>query len=166
MARSSRLAVQRRVGPDEVRHVGDVHAQPPVAVVEPLQRDRVVEVAGVDRVDRDDRLAGQVEPAVADRFVELLGLLAGLFEGVVGELVGQVELADDRQRVDARLAPRPEHLGDHAFAVVDVRGEADHLDDDLVVGLGALGARDRRRRSAGRRACRRPARRPRRADSK
>ena len=29
--------------------------------------------------------------------------------------VGQVELADDRQRVDARLAPRAEHLGDHAL---------------------------------------------------
>ena len=42
-----------------------------------LERDRVVEVAGVDRVDRDDRLAGEIAAAVADRFVELLGLLAG-----------------------------------------------------------------------------------------
>ena len=73
-----RLAVERRLGLHEVRHVGDVHAQQPVAVVVPLQRDRVVEVAGVDRVDRDDRLVGEVVPPAADRFVELLGLLPRL----------------------------------------------------------------------------------------
>ena len=105
--------------------------------VEPLQRNGVVEIAGVDRVDRHDRLAGQVQPA-ADRFVEPLGLLPGLVQGVFGELLGQVELADDRERVDARLALRAEHLDDHAFAVVDRRGEADHLDDHLVVGPGVL----------------------------
>ena len=47
------LAVERRAGPHEVRHVGDVHAQPPVPLGRFLQRDRVVEVAGVDRIDRD-----------------------------------------------------------------------------------------------------------------
>ena len=33
-----------------------------------------------------------------------------------------------------------EHLDDHAFAVADVRREADHLDHDLVVRLHALRA--------------------------
>ena len=56
------------------------------------------------------------------------------------KLVGQVELADDRQRIDARLAARPEHLGDHALAVVQRRREADHLDDHLVVRPGVLRA--------------------------
>ena len=69
-----------------------------------------------------------------------VGLLPGLVQGVVGELLGQVELADDRERIDARLALRPQHLDDHAFAVVHGRGEADHLDDHLVVGPGVLRA--------------------------
>ena len=106
----------------------------------PLQRNRVVEVAGVDRVDRDDRLVGEVAAAAADRFVELLGLLARLVERVLGELAGQVELVDDRHRVDARLAARAEHFDDHAFAVADVRRKADHLDDDFVVRPHALRA--------------------------
>ena len=65
---------------------------------------------------------------------------SGLVERVFGEMVGQVELADDRERIDARLAARAEHFGDHALAVVQRRGEADHLDDHFVVGLGVLRA--------------------------
>ena len=79
--------------------------------------------------------------AVADRFVERFGLPAGFVQGIFGELVGQVELADDRERVDARLSARAEHFGDHALAVVQRRGEADHLDDHFVVGPGVLCAR-------------------------
>ena len=59
--------VQRRAGFDEVRHVRDVHAEFPVAVVELLQADRVVVVLGVRRIDRDDRLVGQIETSM--RFV-------------------------------------------------------------------------------------------------
>ena len=64
----------------------------------------------------------------------LSACLRAFVERVVGELARQVELVDDRHRVDARLAARAEHFDDHAFAVADVRREADHLDDDLVVG--------------------------------
>ena len=39
------------------------------------------------------------------------------------------------------LAVRPEHFGDDRFAAIFRRGEAQHLDDDLVVRLGPLGAR-------------------------
>ena len=133
------LAVQRRPRADEVRNVGNVDAQPPMPVVELYQRNGVVEIAGVDRINRDDRLAGQVE-AVADRLVEAVGLLPGLVQGVLGELFGQAELADDGKRIDARLALRPQDLDDHALAVMDGRGKADHLDDHLVVGPGVLRA--------------------------
>ena len=104
-----------------------------------LERDGVVEIAGVDRVDRDDR-EGSVRsrrPRPIDSS-NLLGLLAGVGEHIVGELARQVELVDDRHRVDARLAARAEHFDDHAFAVADVRREADHFDDDFVVGLHAF----------------------------
>ena len=55
-------------------------------------------------------------------------------------MLGQVELADDRERIDARSAVRAEHFGNHAFAVADRRGKADHLEDHFVVGPGGLGA--------------------------
>ena len=103
------------------------------------QRHGVVEVAGVGRVDGDDQVAGEVLAAVEVVFVEGGGGVAGLLQGVLGKLVGQAEGADDRQRIDARLAARPEHLGDDAFAAVLRRREAQHLEDDLVVGPGALG---------------------------
>ena len=71
------LAVQGGPRADEVRNVGDVDAQPPMPVVELFQRDGVVIVAGIDGIDRDDRLAGQIE-AIADRFVEAVGLAPGI----------------------------------------------------------------------------------------
>ena len=111
-----------------------------MAVIQSLQRDGVVEIPRVGRVDRHDRLAGEIR-AAADRFVELAGL-AVCFVGRVGrKAVGQVELADDRKRVDARRTPRAEHFGDHALAVVKRRGETDHLDDHFIVRLGVLGPR-------------------------
>ncbi len=134
------LAVQGRPRADEVRNVGDVYAQPPMAVVELLQGNGIVEIAGVDRIDGDDRLAGQIEPAF-DRLVEAVRLLPGLFQSVCGEFLGQVELADDRERIDARRALRPQDLDDHPFAVVYGRGEADHFHDHFVVGPGVLGSR-------------------------
>ena len=99
----------------------------------------VVEIAGVDGVDRDDGFGGEIEAAVS-RFVELLGLLAGVLLHVVGEIAGQIEFVDDRHGVDAGLAAGAEDFDDHAFAVVNVRREADHFDDDFVVGPGAFRA--------------------------
>ena len=131
------LAVQRRPRADEVRHVGDMHPQTPISAVELLQRDRVVEIPRVHRIDRDNRLGGEIR-AVADRFVERFGLPAGFGQGVFRKLVGQVHLADDRERVDARLSARAEHFGNHALAVVKRRREADHLDHDFIVGPAFL----------------------------
>src|SRR5262249_30669607 len=59
-------------------------------------------------------------------------------DGVLWKRAGQTEGADDRQRIDAGLAARPEDLRDDALAAVLRRGEAQHLDDDLVVGAGPL----------------------------
>ena len=85
-----------------------------------FERDGVVEIAGVDRVDRDDRLGRQVAAALADRLVELLGLGAGIVERIVVEFARQIELVDDRHRVDARLAAPAQNVDDHAFAVAAV----------------------------------------------
>ncbi len=73
--------------------------------------------------------------------MELPGLLAGLHQGLVVELVGDAEGADDRERVDARRAARPEDLGENPLALVLRAGVTDDLDGDLVAWFGPLGAR-------------------------
>ena len=49
-----RLAIERAALLHVVRHVGDVDAQPVVTVRQPLDRNRVVEIARVLAVDGDD----------------------------------------------------------------------------------------------------------------
>ena len=137
-----RASTSRRAsGRHEMRDVGDVHAQPPAPVVRCGQRNGVVEVAGIDRVDGDDRLAGEIEAAPEMRLIELLGLLAGLFQHFVGKLVAETELVDDRQRVDARAPRLPEDLREDRFARSEVRRKSQHFDHDFVVGPGSLRSR-------------------------
>ena len=136
-----RFAVQRAAGRGEVAHVRDVYAQKPMLRFRVLgQRHRVVEVARVHRVDGDGQVGREVLAVGEVRFIERRGGGAGLLQSVVGELVGQVELADDRQRIHAGLAARAEDFSDDAFAAALRAGETQHLEHDFVFGLGALGA--------------------------
>ena len=128
-----------------------------------FQRNRVVEVAGVDRVDRDrsSRGSGRVRPRRCCSS-KRVGLAAGLVQGVFGEVVGQVEFADDRQRVDARLATRPEHFGDHPFAFCGGEGKRTISTTTLSSGWAFLapgsptqdGLREQSCRRSARRRCR------------
>ena len=93
------------------------------------------------RINGDHGLFRKILPRGENGFVELFRLPARFFERFVIECVRQFEFADDRQRIDARTASRPQHLDDHPFAIVDMRGKADHFQDDLIVDLRALGAR-------------------------
>ena len=97
-----------------------------MTVIKLLQGYRIVKIAGVHRVNRDHRLTGQVEAAL-NRFVEAIGFLAGLGEGVLGKFVGQVEFADDRQRIDALPALRTEDFDNYAFSVVHRRRETERV---------------------------------------
>ena len=135
-----RLLVVRRAVADEVRDVGDVHAQQPVAPLDPLQRDRVVEVAGIDGIDRHDHAVSEIAAGGRDRLVEPIGLGPRVVERLFGERSGQAELVDHRLRVHAHVARLPEHLHHHALAVAEVRGKPHHLHHDLVVRVHALGA--------------------------
>ena len=142
-----RLLIERRALADKVRDVGDVYPEQPVATLDPLQRDRVVEVAGVDRVDRHDHAVGEIAAAGRDRLVEAVGLGARVVEHLLGERSRQAELVDHRLRVDADVARLAEHLHHHTLAIAKVRGESHHLDDDLVLGVHAFcaGVADRDR---------------------
>ena len=135
------LAIQRRLGRDEERDVGNVDAQSPMSLLGLLQRNRIVEVPRVGRIDRDHGQRGQIDAVVQSLRIERLRLLPRRFQHILGKRVRESVFADDRQGVDAGLAARSQHLGDHRFAVLRVGREADHLDHDDVVGPHVLRAR-------------------------
>ena len=143
------LLIERRAFADEVRHIGDVHAEQPVAPLDPLQRNGIVEVAGIDRVDRDDHAVGEVAAVGRDRLVEPVSLSPRVGEDHVGERPGEPELVDHRLCVDADVPGLAEHLDDHSFAVAEVGRKPHHLHDDLVVGMHPLRARVAHRYRAG-----------------
>ena len=120
-----------------MRDVGNVDAQRHRAVRAVGQADGVVIVAGVVGVDGDDGLGREVAAAGQGLLVDAAGGAAGLVQGGLGELVRQVELADDRQRVHARVAPVPQDLGDDRLARLAPQAVRDDLEDDLVLGAGA-----------------------------
>ncbi len=72
------LGVERAALGHVVRHVGDVHAEPEVAVRQPVDRNRVVEIARVLAVDGDGgprtEVRAALEIALADRPAQPLGL--------------------------------------------------------------------------------------------
>ena len=153
--------VERRAGADEVGDVGDVDAEAPVAPLVASQGDGVVEVAGVGRVDGDGQDVAQVEPVAEVVLGEAPGPPPGLVERLVVERVGDVEGADDRQGVDARLAARAEHLGDHPLAVA-ARGSGSGPSRGRPCRRAwPPWPRGRRRRPGRGRPCRRPGRSPR-----
>ncbi len=93
-------------------HVGDVHAEPVVAVLEPVQRDRVIEVAGVLAVDRHRYLGTEIGPvleiALLDRRAEAAGFLDRVFSMAGDDSV----LSQDDLGIDSRLVDAAEHF-DH-----------------------------------------------------
>jgi hypothetical protein len=91
--------IERRFDPHEMRHVGNVNAQSPVTIFQSLDGNGIVEIAGIDRIDRDCDLLGQIGSPRTDALVECLGLQSRLFDRVVGEF-GHVHAALHRQLLD------------------------------------------------------------------
>ena len=108
-----RLGVERAALLDVVRDVGDVHAQPVVPVGQPLERDRIVEVARVLAVDGHRRLRPEVGAAIEVARPDRGAQRRGLGDRVLAVDVGQRVLADDDARVDAGRIDGAQHL-DHA----------------------------------------------------
>ena len=46
-------------------------------------------------IDRDDRIIGEIDPAISDLFIELLGFFPGVIEYRFREFTRQIELSDD-----------------------------------------------------------------------
>ena len=126
-------AVERLVVPHVPGDVGDGDQDAPAAgmVRVGLGEHRVVEVAGVLAVDRDQRRVAQVEALAQGGGAGALGLLQRRRRELDRDVVGR-----DRDQADgARVAHRPDAL-DHAGAT----GEraARRLDPDDVARLGAV----------------------------
>jgi hypothetical protein len=75
-----------------------------------------------------------------DLLAKAIRLAAGVGKHLLREGARQAELRDHRLRVDAGLAGAAEHLDDHSFAILEMRGKTHHLHDDLVVLAHALRA--------------------------
>ena len=123
--------IEWRAGLHVVRDIRDVDGQMP-SVPRGFNRDRVVKVASVVRVDRDDQPSAAVLASarggrrhrVAEDFRRLGHSL--------GEGAREIVFADDRLDVDAGPVGRSEDLDDFALGVDVPRGPFAQFDHDLV----------------------------------
>ncbi len=93
-----------------VRDVGDVDAQPVVAVLQPLERDRVVEVAGVLAVDGDRHVRPEIGPAFQVPLLDRSAQSTRFLDRVLTVPGDDAVLAQDDLGIDARFVDGPEHL--------------------------------------------------------
>ena len=139
-----RLGVERRALGHVVRDVGDVDAQPEVAVPETLDRHRVVEVARVLAVDRHGRPRPEVRAPGEVALPDLAAEPPRLGQRRIAVLVDDAVLAQDDLGVHAGRVDRPEHLDHAAERAARGRGPARDLHDDHLARrrAAAVGRRD------------------------
>ncbi len=106
------FAVERAALAHVVRDIGDVYAEPVMAVGQLLDRDRIVEIASVLAVDGDGHQRAEVgaaaDVALGDRGAEL----ERLGNRLAGVRVRDAVFADDDLGVDARRVDVAEDIGD------------------------------------------------------
>ena len=142
VAAPPRLLVERAPGPDVVRHVGDVHPQPPAPPLDALERNGVVEVARIDRVDRHDQMPAAIPAAPAVGLCHFRAQPPGLGLDRARETRRQLVLPDHRLDIDTRRARVADHLHQFALRRVVARRPLGDLDNHPVaapgLGLGRL----------------------------
>jgi hypothetical protein len=100
IAAFARLAVDQAAGADVERHIGDGDQRAKAPCPIGLRPDRIVVIAGVGGVDRDDRQMGEI---FAFGFAQRqTGGQSGLFEHVGGEDIGNAMLVNGDQAEGAR----------------------------------------------------------------
>ena len=138
-----RRRVECALLPHVVGDVRDMHAEPEVAVRQPLDRDRVVEVARGFAVDGHRGPAAEVPPSELVARTDPRSRAPGFGQRRRPVLVGQLVLADDQPRVHAGRVDIAEHRGDAADRVARGRGPARDLDLHHLAGHGGRGFRAR-----------------------
>ncbi len=94
-----------------------MHAELPAAAVHALDVDRVVEIAGVIGIDRDDELRAQILAAGGERRFDGFRNLFRLLDDGAGKLERKMILPNDRKHVDAGISALAEHFDDLAFRI-------------------------------------------------
>ena len=142
------LDIERRVLRDEMRDIGDVHAEFPMASGRALSDgDRVVEILRVGRIDGEDELRGEILAVLPlssvscsvgctlERHRGLAGLLERLWRKDLADHVA----GDDRLRLDIGPSRRTKHLENDAFGQRAFFRPQQNVEDDLVAFLRVLG---------------------------
>ena len=131
------LGIESRTVVDVVGHVGNVHAEPIVAVGQPLDRDRIIKVARVLAVDGHDRAVAEVGAAGHVLLAHGAADASGLGHRVGTVLVGNAVLAEDDLGVDAGVVDVAENFGDAAGRAARRRRPARDRDRHHLARLGA-----------------------------
>ena len=119
--------------------VGDMYAHLVVPVLKPAERERVVEVLGVGRVDGEGEAVAEILAPLEVFGAYLVGNLVGGVLHLGFETVRQVEFGEDGVHLGVVEPGHSEHVADVAEGVV--LSPAPAFDDcgDLHSGLGAFG---------------------------
>ena len=132
------LAVDDGVGGDIVGHIGDVYANLPVAILELLYRQGVVEVLGIGRVDGERGHPAHVAAAghllIGDARLQSVGRALDVF----GILVGQPKFGQDGMNLGIVLAGASQHVDHLADGAVGILWPLDDACHHLVARLPTL----------------------------
>ncbi len=110
-----------------------MYAQFNGAIVMALQGNRVVEIPGIGRINRDDRAIGQVLTAFHRRFrIKRLRRPVRVLQRGRAEFLCKAVLLDDALRIHRRLTAPAEHLHDDPLRLLPLVGIANDLHHHLV----------------------------------
>ena len=127
-----RLRIQRRARLDVMRHVRDVHPQPPLVRRHPLQADRIVKVLRVIRINGDHVMRTAIQPVRQvlgmDRRADGLRLV----QHRLGKVQRQIILAQHRQHVHPLRIRRAQDFHDFALGMGVARFPFPQFDHHLV----------------------------------
>ena len=101
-------------------------------IVDLLYVDRVVKIAGIIRVDRDDEFFAQILAVLEHSPVDAFGNSICFIDNVFRKFSWQIVLANDRQHVDAGRRRGPEDFDDLAFRIDMTRLPRLEANNDLV----------------------------------
>ena len=133
--------IQRTAGRHEVRDVGNVDSQVPVAIVRSVQRDCIIEVASCRGVDRDNRFGSEVYASGQIVFIKRFGLTTSIVENGFRKLIRYAQNMHDCHRVDTRIAALSKDFREYRFTMPTGRGEPQHFNNHFIVGRGSFGTR-------------------------
>ena len=97
-----------------------------------LDVDRVVEIAGIIGIDRDDELLAQILAPVERDASTVSGIRLGFLEDASWKFGGKMVFPDDREHVDAGRRCGAEHFDDFPFRIDVARFPRFEPDDYLV----------------------------------